>query len=201
MKELFSTPIKQESLQLTGGNFNNNRRELDFYPTPKEVTIALMEYLNLPPRRIWEPACGNGAMSKVLESYRHTVISSDISGSSYGIENLDFLSDTFQIGEVDAIITNPPFNLSEDFIRKSLKEARLVAMVLKSQYWHAAKRLKLFQEFPPSHVLPLTWRPDFLEHERTDGKKGSPTMEVCWTVWDKSANHMTVYHPLTKPKC
>jgi len=191
--------MKQETLQLTGGNFNNSRRALDYYPTPKEATIALMDFLNMPKRIVWEPACGDGAMSRVIESYGHNVISSDISPLSYGIPNLDFLSDTSQIGAFDAIITNPPFILSEEFIRKSIKEARLVCILLKSQYWHASKRLKLFNEFPPSHILPLTWRPDFLEHERTDGKKGSPTMDVCWSVWNKSASHSTIYQPLAKP--
>lgn len=44
------------------------------------------------------------------------------------------------------------------------------AMLLKAQYWHAAKRAQLFCEVPPSYVLPLTWRPDFLFKER-NGKR------------------------------
>lgn len=183
--------MKQETLQLTGGAGKSKRRELDYYPTPKEVTIALMDFLNMPIGSvIWEPACGEYAMSKVIESYGHKVISTDI---MYGD---DYLKTT---NSCQAIITNPPFEQAEQFIRKSVKEAQLVAMLLKSQYWHAAKRFHLFKECPPAYVLPLTWRPDFLEHERENGKKGAPTMEVMWTVWETTCQHETIYKPLSKP--
>lgn len=184
--------MNQDSLQLTGGNFNNNRRALDYYPTPRPVTIALMEFLQLPRcSKVWEPACGNGKMVEVLKTYVEEVRATDI------IYGQDYLKTT---GTADAIITNPPFNLSELFIKKAIEDAPLVAMLLKSQYWHALKRLKLFTTTKPSYVLPLTWRPDFLEHERMPGsKKGAPTMEVAWTVWVKGNPDKTVYLPLEKP--
>lgn len=183
--------MKQEQLQLTGGNFNDSRRKLDYYPTPRNVTIALLEFLQLPKNRIiWEPACGEGAMSSVFKEYGYTVIETDI------IHGQDYLT---TLHDADVIITNPPFNLAEAFIKKAVNESRITAMLLKSQFWHAKKRVELFKNTKPSHILPLTWRPDFLEHERTDGKKGSPTMEVAWTVWNKSCNHQTIYQPLTNP--
>jgi len=183
--------MKQETLQLTGGNNNGDRRELDFYPTPKEVTIALMNFLELDPCTVWECAAGNGAMSNVIKKYGHNVIETDI------ITGQDFLTTTDI--KADAIITNPPFNLSHLFIEKAVKEARLVCMLLKSQYWHASKRYDLFNKHIPAFVLPLTWRPDFLEHERKPGdKKGAPTMEVAWTVWKRGSVY-TQYIPLQKP--
>lgn len=184
--------MNQQDLQLTGGNNNGDRRELDFYPTPKNVTVALMQFLDLEPSIIWEPACGNLAMSNVIESFGHTVISTDIS-----IGGGDFFKLT---RTCDAIITNPPFSLSEDFIKKALTEARMVAILLKSQYWHAIKRMPLFMDSKPRFILPLTWRPDFLEHERAPGeKKGAPTMEVAWTVWKRGYQNYPEYIPLKKP--
>lgn len=184
--------MKQERLQLTGGNFNNNRRALDYYPTPRPVTIALMEFLQLPrSSKVWEPACGEGKMVEVLNKYVDEVRATDI------IHGQDYLNTT---GTADVIITNPPFSLSDLFIKKAIKEAPLVAMLLKSQYWHALKRLELFTETKPAYVLPLTWRPDFLEHERQPGdKKGAPTMEVAWTVWIRDNPNNTIYWPLEKP--
>lgn len=182
----------QKELQLTGGNNKGTRRDLDFYPTPKECTVALMDFLKLDTNIvIWEPACGDGAMTRVLESYGHKVISTDI---QYG-QDFFMIDNTY-----DAIITNPPFNLSEEFIKKSLENATIVCMLLKSQYWHASKRYELFNNTNPEYVLPLTWRPDFLEHTRKEGdKKGSPTMEVAWTVWNKKYEGETKYLPLKKP--
>lgn len=175
--------MKQEDLQLTGGG--KNRRELDFYPTPREVTVALMEYFKWKPSLVWEPASGDGAMADVLRYYGHEVVCTDIATGT------DYLKTP---GKADMIITNPPFNLSEEFIRKALTEADVVAMVLKSQYWHARKRYGLFNDSLPSYIMPLTWRPDFMAGERG----GSPTMEVIWTVWIKGDNGCR-YVPLLKP--
>jgi len=164
-------------VNLTNQSGVNKRRELDYYPTPPNVTHALMRFLTLTPCQIWEPACGDGSMSKVLEQCGHTVYSSDIRETGYGSGGIDFLN--CRRADFDAIITNPPFVLSENFIRHALIQVPVVAMLLKSQYWHAAKRVTLFTDHPPAFVLPLTWRPDFMGGERG----GAPTMEVHWTVW------------------
>jgi len=169
-----------ETVNLANSSTTSKRRELDFYPTPPDVTHALMRFLDFRPIKIWEPACGDGAMGDVLKMYAHDVICTDLRVTGYGEGGIDFLTER---RDCDAIITNPPFNLSEDFIRHALTQAGTVAMVLKSQYWHAKKRSALFQEFPPAYVLPLTWRPDFLFNTRQPGDKVGPTMEVHWTVW------------------
>ena len=180
------------AVQLTTGGDQSKRRELDFYPTPPEVTHALMQFLELhASAKVWEPACGDGAMSKVLAAYVDSVRSSDIRQSGYGEGGVDFLATDHPC---DAVITNPPFNVSAEFIRHALKQAPIVAMVLKSQYWHAKKRTELFHESPPAWVLPLTWRPDFLGGERG----GAPTMEVHWTVWVRG-DVDTKYRLLRRP--
>lgn len=187
----------RDAIQLTGISAKNKRRDLDFYPTPKEATIALMDFLQPPEEStVWEPACGDGAMSKVILDYVGEVVSTDVRDTGFGNGQIDFLDITTGAGDsIDAIITNPPFNLSEQFIRKALANAPIVAMLLKSQYWHAAKRRLLFKSHTPSYVLPLTWRPDF----RGGELGGSPTMEVAWTVW-MPGNTGCRYIPLEKPK-
>ena len=94
----------------------------------------------------------------------------------------------------DWIITNPPFSKATEFITHALELGKPCAFLLKSQFWHAKSRLELFRDHPPSYVLPLTWRPDFLH----GAKSGSPTMECLWTVW--AGGHGSIYCPLEKPK-
>jgi hypothetical protein len=171
---------------LVGAN-NGSRRALDYYPTPDDVTKSLLNFLELPPDVVWEPAAGEGHMAKIIEMYGHTVIQTDISSG------FDYLKTNAPDG-IGAIITNPPFNLSEKFIEKAVKEAPLVAMLTKSQYWHARKRVDLFRRTRPKFVLPLTWRPNFLFH-----KKSAPTMEVYWTVWVRGFLGDCWYIPLDKP--
>lgn len=177
--------------RICGGNTEYQRNKSDFYPTPPEATIALMNFLDLPKRTvIWEPACGEGHMSSVMRKMGYSVVESDIQRGD------DFL--TTELRECDWIITNPPFSLSEQFIRRCHEHHRPFAMLLKSQYWHAKKRLKLFEETKPSYILPLTWRPDFCFGQRGSG---SPLMDVMWVVWDYDWKIMGCpkYIPLEKP--
>lgn len=56
-----------KSSTIIGGAGIEKRRDLDFYPTPKEVTISLILFLmekGLIENRqtIYEPACGDGAI-------------------------------------------------------------------------------------------------------------------------------------------
>lgn len=190
--------MKQEQLQLTGANNRGDRRKLDFYPTPTSATTGVMKFLYdnyvLPKRDgsvIWEPACGNLAMVKPMEAFGHRVIATDI------ISGQDFL--TYQPNEpFDAIITNPPFDISDKFITRGLELAPVVCLLLKSQYWHAKKRYNLFMKHKPAFICPLTWWVDFYEHERKPGEKGRPTMEVAWNIWISDKEDAKVV-PLLKP--
>lgn len=190
---------------IIGAQKTHKRKPADFYPTPADVTEALLKFLNLAPGQyIWEPACGDGAMSRILKTHGHHVYSTDLrDDSGFGEEGgLDFLkfnpdpATGIPICAVysDWIITNPPFNLSEAFIRKALSITPNVAMLLKSQYWHAARRLPLFKDCRPRWILPLTWRPAFLEAER--GR--SPLMDVMWVVWSQETGPVE-FQPLPRP--
>lgn len=171
-----------------------DRPDTDFYPTPPDVTRGLLDYLklDLTQTNIWEPACGQNHMVSVMQEYGFQVDASDLYTTGK-----DFL--TSGLLDTDWIITNPPFIRSEEFIRhaRALHPAGGFAFLLKSQYWHATKRLPLFQEIRPTEVLPLTWRPDFL----FGAKKSAPTMEVLWTIWRAPyTNKTTIYEPMKRPK-
>lgn len=172
------------------------RKPADFYPTPIDATQVLLDHLRLSNINVWEPACGDGAMSRVMEAYGLCVTSSDLrEDSGYGQQGVDFLKNTDEYGVIDWIITNPPFKVAAAFIEHALSITPNVAMLLKSQFWHARSRIELFERFPPSEILPLTWRPAFLEAERGS----SPLMDVMWVVWRKGDTAAT-YRPLRRPK-
>src|SRR5215472_18606376 len=54
-----------------------NRARDDFYPTPPEGTWALLSAIRFA-GTIWEPACGDGSISRVLEAAGHKVTSTDL---------------------------------------------------------------------------------------------------------------------------
>lgn len=175
---------------MAGGNPRESRQENDWYPTPSEVTHALLaEFKFSGP--VLEPAAGDCAMAGVLEEAGYEVIATDINPRHRGVTQMDFFD--MKSTPAKTIITNPPFNLAQQFIEHSLDVLKVqsLALVLKSTYWHAVTRQPLFNKFRPSFVCPLTWRPDFLQ-------KGRPTMECSWVVWMDTHVGPTEYLPLNK---
>jgi hypothetical protein len=193
--------MKKDFSAILANRSSEDRNHLDFYPTPPSATIALMRFLegrNLVNQnhKIWEPACGSGDMTLVLRKLEYDVTGTDIeTGHDYLVTDIS--------EHVNWVITNPPFSLASQFIRRSLENGVSFAFLLKSQYWHSANRLGLFMESKPSFVLPLTWRIDFKYKERGQGteSKGSPTMDHIWVVWlaGKPNYVETIYQPLEKP--
>ena len=190
-----------QASRISGGNSATGRRQSDFYPTPPEATIALLQFLDLPVGTVvWEPACGECDMVRAIQDFGLHCYGTDINAGQ------DFL--TYRNEEAfDWIITNPPFALAEDFIRRAAKTGRPFAMLLKSQYWHAARRVQLFRDLPPIYVLPLTWRPDFFFKDRQPGDTSSPLMDVMWCVRPActragrgSEEVETMFRPLERPE-
>ena len=103
----------------------------DFYETPAWAIESLCERVKFH-KNIWEPSFGRGAISRVLMKEGYNVKSTDLhdqggekldcNGKPIEYQELDFLQcypDLFPsndlVGRYD-IITNPPFNLMNDFI-------------------------------------------------------------------------------------
>lgn len=177
--------------RICGGNTAYKRNESDFYPTPPEATIALLDFLKIPKdKKIWEPACGENHMVNAIKEYGYDVVGTDIQTGT------DFLTADIPDG-IDWIITNPPFSVSESFIERCIWSKKPFALLLKAQYWHAKRRVNLFREHPPKYILPLSWRPDFMMGKRGCG---SPLLDVMWCVWETDFLSYPNYIILEKPK-
>lgn len=176
---------------MAGGNATNGRQDDDFYPTPGNVTQALLTVETFP-GPVLEPACGDGSMVRELEAAGYRVIASDINPRGVG-KTIDFLGLKGRLAANVSIVTNPPFTLAVSFIEKAMElGASKLCLVLKSTFWHAANRNPLWRRHQPARIYPLLWRPDFLG-------LGRPTMEVAWHVWDCEHVGATVYQPLLRP--
>lgn len=94
----------------------------------------------------------------------------------------DYLEYAFK-DEPDVIITNPPFNMALDMIRKALEDVKdggYVAMLLRLNFIGSKGRKSFFDENMPKYL--------FIHHERIsftgDGKKDS--IEYAHFVWQKN---------------
>ena len=154
----------------------------DFYPTPKWATFALIESEKFI-GDIWEPACGDGAMSEVLSETGNCVVSSDLFDRGFGETGHDFLLSNRKSAN---IITNPPFNSAEGFVVSGLRNAkRKFALLLRLAFLEGANRANtIFHVSPPSRVWVFSERITF--YPKGAIVNGSGTTAYAWFVWDKS---------------
>ena len=167
------------ALAYVGHNANGDRSENDFYATPNLATQELLKKECFS-GTLWECACGDGAISKVLINNGYDVYSSDLINRGYG-EQLDFLQSD---KKVDNIITNPPFNLSTEFTLHALKLARKkIIMLNKLSFLEGIKRNKeIFSKNKLKNIYVFSKRLNFLKQNG----KSNGLMAFAWFVFDNN---------------
>jgi hypothetical protein len=169
---------------------NYKRKPNDLYETPDWVVEAVIPWLpwrSMKERKnqdhiykIWDPACGNGAITRVLADAGFNVHASDI------IDGEDFFADN-RTHDADGILTNPPYTDVAVFIQHAIDVMRScngwVVMLLAADFDSAKSRRHLFVDCPIfAKTVVLTKRITWFE--RSDGKKAAPSENHRWYIWD-----------------
>ena len=167
------------------------REENDYYATHPKAMEDLLRYETFD-NNIWECACGEGNLSKVLKAHGYNVFSSDLIDRGYQDKIIDFLKEDYECA--GDIITNPPFKYTNEFILKALdsvKEGQKVAMFLKINYLAGKKRYKdIYSKFPPSKVYVFSGRTVCSKNNKPEGFKNG-AMDYCWFIWEKGKHGCT----------
>lgn len=164
------------------------RAEHDFYSTPEiAVTLLLDELGNDLSDNILEPACGDGAISKVLEEHGYNVLSMDLFERGYGISGVDFLKhDEPFAGD---IVTNPPFRLAQEFIEHGLQiinDGNKVCVLLRLVFLEGQRRRSLFDRKMLKTVYVFSKRIScYLSGEY---KNYASAVAFAWFVFEKGYN-------------
>lgn len=156
----------------------NDRRKDDFYPTPNYVINALLDN-EVFDGFVWEPCCGDGAISKQLEARNYVIKSTDLNDYGYGKTGVDFLKER---EPYDNIITNPPFGkIGTQITLHALHLARKkVAIFHKIAFLEGNERYnKIFKLKKLETIYPFVKRVGF----NNDGRSGM--MAFAWFVWNK----------------
>ena len=163
------------------------RAPFEFYPTPPEATRALLSVEDFD-GDIWEPACGDGAISRELTAAGYKVTSTDLIDRGFGKGGQNFLKSTKPLGK--HIITNPPYGthgLGDAFVRRALIHAQKtggsVAMLLNLRSLANPDRHSKFVKTPPSAI--------YILDDLTCWPMGKPTsttariarQQYYWAVW------------------
>jgi len=166
---------------------------LDYYPTEPWAGRAVAELIReVDPlaRSIHEPAAGEGHLVHGLRSYFEDVQASDIYGHGGRVETLrDYLGPDTPGDDADWVVTNPPFEGAEPFVRRALSRARRGVAILQRLTWiETIGRDELF-----FGDQPLTLKASFAERIQMRlgvwDPKGSGQTPCAWYLWMKPDCH------------
>lgn len=146
-----------------------------------------------PDRAAWlDPAAGGDAThpmaypTVIREEFDPIVLDTmDIREDSGAFTKGDYLKTEVAKGFYDIIITNPPFGLAEEFIRKALEDVGdggHVVMLLRLNFFGSKSRQPFFDEFMPKWAYVHRKRMGFTEDGKTD------SIEYMHAVWKKGEN-------------
>lgn len=166
-----------------GHNHTGDRVQDDFYATPEDAIAAILARETFE-GEVWEPACGDGAISKRLVAKGYNVYSTDLVDRGYGDDHFDFLSSRRM---TDNIITNPPFNVSTEFTVHALNLARRkVVMFQKLTFLEGMeRRKKLFSRGCLEKVYVFTKRVSFVTVTPAGAVKKGGLLAFAWFVFNK----------------
>ena len=187
-----------DGIAITGRKRND---EFDFYETPKWATEKAVEQMLIDGiikkyDNIYEPCCGAGAISDVLQIYGFKNIKcSDIQNADYikgekGIDVYDIADN-----ECDIVFTNPPYNLMTlkekdggSMLKEFLRISRKKVILLLNVFFLSSKDRKILLE--SSHLRHM-----YIHSDRVtmfpfgeDKPKNGGTKMFVWLVWDKEYN-------------
>ncbi len=169
------------------GHSDKPRAKRDYYATDPITIDALFSKESFADK-IWEPACGEGHLSKMMHwKYSKQVRESDIV-DRMGNEVLDFLSLGDDYSWDGDIITNPPYKYAKEFVEKSLSvvnDGSKVAMFLKLQFLEGLTRREMFDKMPPKTVYVFSKRQNCARNGDFEQYKVNSAVCYAWFVWVK----------------
>ena len=168
------------------GRLHPNRAPFEFYPTAPEATRALLSVERFE-GTIWEPACGNGAISRELIAAGYDVVSTDLVDHGFGTPRVDFLVQ--QSARARHIVTNPPYGrgLADRFVQHAISLTRQtggsVAMLLNLASLCHPLRHARFVTDPPAAIYGIDELVCYPNGNPRDAIASTYWHRYCWVVW------------------
>jgi hypothetical protein len=161
----------------------------DLYETPPEAVRALLAVEEIPSGGIWEPACGPGAIVRVLRAAGYEVWATDLIDYASPDQDrfgIDFLLEHAAPDSIGSIVTNPPFKLADQFVRHALRLCPRVYMLLRLAFLESKRRIDILESGSLERVYVFRDRLPMMHRAGWNGPRASSALAFAWFVWDRS---------------
>lgn len=170
----------------------------DLYETPDVAVLALLRVEELP-NLIWEPACGPGRIVRVLRDRGHKVWATDLVDYNCPLSTSrqDFLMAQFAPFGIEAILTNPPYKLAEQFVAKAIDLCPKVIMLLRLAFLESDRRRGILDNGMLARVHVFRKRLPMMHREGWEGRKANSGMAFAWFIWDRGHQGPTIINRIS----
>lgn len=115
-------------------NIYRKEDDTEFFPTPQKIRDDLYAMIPENVHYILDPCCGDGCLEVDNDKYDYTLFDLvDRSNGKFVVNIGDFLKQQYHPApngeKFDAVVMNPPFGLTEEFIRKSFEFSDDIYMI------------------------------------------------------------------------
>lgn len=171
------------------GRHSFAERGFDLYETPAIAVHALLHAEQVP-HRIWEPACGPGAIVKVLRETGRFVVARDLHdwGCPASESGVDFLQETRAPAGVEGVVTNPPFKSADQFVAHALLLVPRVFMLLRLAFLESARRTPILESGRLARVHVFRNRLPMMHRHGWKGPRASSSTAYAWFVFEQKHN-------------
>jgi hypothetical protein len=163
-------------------------RRDDLYETPAVAVEALLRVEPLP-EVIWEPACGPGAIVRVLRAAGKKVYATDLvdyDSPDQDEAGWDFLLERQLPLGAEAIVTNPPFKNVEAFVAHAIELAPKVVMLCRLAFLESERRRRILDGGMLARVHVFRNRLPMMHRAGWAGKRNlNAGMPFAWFVWER----------------
>ena len=158
-----------------------------YYRTPPVCVRGLLAKETFGPT-VLEPACGDGAISRVLEADGYTVISTDLVDRGFGEGGVDFLAE--QALRADDLITNPPYDRADEFALHALKlGVHKMALLCRLAWLEGTDRYsRLFSHKQLARVWVFSARQTLWRGDDAAAESDGGMTAYAWFVFERDHN-------------
>ena len=143
----------------------------DDFQTPPFAVKYLFPYLKRQ-WRIWECAAGKGNIVRTLEKDGFNVFGTDIK------TGFDFIRKEASV-EFDAIVTNPPYSIKDNWLKKCFGYQKPFALLMPLAALGEQDRTAMFAE----HGIEILMPPIRINYETPSGEGSGAQFFSAWFCW------------------